>query len=176
MSFAINTECIDSAYKEFFLSNNAVINAVKNFSLLLATVVTLSLLTATTHYAFSEIDPIQINVSIPLEGSSEFCGKINTCFIPIEVVTLVGAQVTWINNDLALRINDEQIKQYELFFEQKCKEQRPYAITDDCLQINFTFEYDEKWYYAYPKLAPHHGAIEDTTNSWDPEYFTRHEN
>ena len=79
-------------------------------------------------------------------------------------------------SNLALRINNEQIKQYELFFEQKCKEQRPYVTTDDCLQTDFTFEYDEKWYYVYPKLAPHHGAIEDTTNTWDPEYFTRHEN
>ena len=70
-------------------------------NILLCTVVTLSLLTATTHYAFSETYPIQINVSIPLEGSSEFCGKINTCFIPIEVITLVGAKVTWTNDDLA---------------------------------------------------------------------------
>ena len=71
------------------------------YEISLATVVTLVLLTGMTHYAFAEIDPIQINVSIPLEGSSEFCGKLNTCFIPIEVITLVGAEVTWTNDDLA---------------------------------------------------------------------------
>ena len=74
---------------------------MEKYSLLLCTVVILSLLTATTHYASAETDPIRISVSIPLEGSSEFCGKINTCFIPIEVITLVGAEVTWTNNDLA---------------------------------------------------------------------------
>lgn len=77
---------------------------------------------------------------------------------------------------LALRISDEQIQQYDLFFEQKCREQRPYAASDACLQADFAFEYGEKWYYVYPKLAPHHGALEDSTNSWDPEYFTRNEN
>ena len=66
----------------------------------LVAVVTLVLI-GMTHYAFAETDSIQINVSIPLEGSSEFCGKINTCFIPIEVITLVGAEVTWTNDDLA---------------------------------------------------------------------------
>ena len=71
------------------------------YEISLATIVTLVLLTGMTHYAFAEIDPIQIDVSIPLEGSSEFCGKLNTCFIPIEVITLVGAEVTWTNDDLA---------------------------------------------------------------------------
>lgn len=73
---------------------------------------------------------------------------------------------------LGLRISDEQIEQYDLFFEQKCKEQRPYAVSDACLQTDFAFEYDEKWYYAYSKLAPHYDALEDSTNDWDPEYFT----
>ncbi len=71
------------------------------YGISLATVATLALLTGMTHYAFAEIDHIQINVSIPLEGSSKFCGKLNTCFIPIEVITLVGAEVTWANDDLA---------------------------------------------------------------------------
>jgi len=39
-------------------------------------------------------------VSIPIEGSTEFCGKLNTCFIPMEVITMVGAKVTWTNDDL----------------------------------------------------------------------------
>lgn len=77
---------------------------------------------------------------------------------------------------LGLRISDEQIQQYDLFFEQKCKEQRPYAVRDACLQTDFAFEYDEKWYYAYSKLAPHYDALEDSTNDWDLEYFTRNEN
>jgi hypothetical protein len=77
---------------------------------------------------------------------------------------------------LGLRISDEQIQQYDLFFEQKCQEQRPYAASDVCLQTDFAFEYDEKWYYAYSKLASHYDALEDSTNNWDPEYFTRNEN
>ena len=43
----------------------------------------------------------EIIVSIPQEGTSEFCGKFHTCFIPIEVLTQVGTHVTWINDDLA---------------------------------------------------------------------------
>jgi hypothetical protein len=74
---------------------------------------------------------------------------------------------------LALRINDTQIEQYDLFFEQKCKEQRPFATGDDCMHADFAFEYDENWYYVYPKLAPHRGALEDSSGNWDPEYFTR---
>ncbi|MGI9566720.1 MAG: hypothetical protein ACR2LL_06875 [Nitrosopumilus sp.] len=74
---------------------------MQKYGILTATVVIISLLTMTTHYAFSETDPIQINISIPLEGSTEFCGKLNTCFIPIEVITLVGAKVTWTNDDSA---------------------------------------------------------------------------
>lgn len=77
---------------------------------------------------------------------------------------------------LGLRISDEQIQQYDLFFEQKCKEQRPYAVSDACLQTDFAFEYDEKWYYTYSKLAPHYDALEDSTSDWDPKYFTRNEN
>jgi hypothetical protein len=77
---------------------------------------------------------------------------------------------------LSLRISDEQITQYHLFFEQKCREQRPYATNDACVNSDFAFEHEEKWYYVYPKLAPHGGAIEDGKPSWDPEYFTRHEN
>jgi len=77
---------------------------------------------------------------------------------------------------LGLRITDEQIKQYDLFFDQKCKEQRPYAAGDVCMGVDFALEYDEKWYYVYPKLAPHKGALEDSTHDWDAEYFTRHEN
>jgi hypothetical protein len=76
---------------------------------------------------------------------------------------------------LGLRISDEQIQQYDLFFEQKCQEQRPYAASDACLQTDFAFEYDEKWYYAYSKLASHYDALEDSTSNWDPEYFTRNE-
>ncbi len=74
---------------------------------------------------------------------------------------------------LALRINDTQIEQYDLFFEQKCKEQRPFATNEDCMHTDFAFEYDEKWYYGYPKFAPHYDALEDSHNDWDPEYFTR---
>lgn len=74
---------------------------------------------------------------------------------------------------LALRISDTQIEQYDLFFEQKCKEQRPFATGDDCIHADFSFEYDENWYYVYPKLAPHRGALEDSSGNWDPEYFTR---
>jgi hypothetical protein len=74
---------------------------------------------------------------------------------------------------LALRITDDQIAQYDLFFEQKCKEQRPFATGDDCMHADFAFEYDENWYYVYPKLAPHRGALEDSSGNWDPEYFTR---
>ena len=76
-------------------------------------------------------------------------------------------------SELKLRMNDVQIEQYDVFFEQKCREQRPYATHDDCVQTDFAFEYDETWYYIYPKLAPHRGAIEDSTSSWDPEYFTK---
>ena len=76
-------------------------------------------------------------------------------------------------SNLALRISDEQIEQYDLFFEQKCKEQRPYAVSDECVHIEFAFEYDDRWYYVYPKLASHHDAIEDSRGNWDPEYFTR---
>jgi len=71
------------------------------YEISLVSIVTITLLAGMTHYAFAETDPIQIDVSIPLEGSSEFCGKLNTCFIPIEVITLVGAEVTWTNDDLA---------------------------------------------------------------------------
>jgi len=74
---------------------------MKKYEISLVSVVTIVLLTGMIHFTFAEIDPIQINVSIPLEGSSEFCGKLNTCFIPIEVITLVGAELTWTNNDLA---------------------------------------------------------------------------
>ena len=45
--------------------------------------------------------PPEISISIPQEGTSEFCGKFHTCFIPIEVLTQVGAKVTWTNDDLA---------------------------------------------------------------------------
>ena len=76
-------------------------------------------------------------------------------------------------SNLKLRINDDQIKQYDLFFEQKCTEQRSYAASEDCIHTDFAFEYDEKWYYIYPKLALHHDTIEDSTNNWDPDYFTR---
>jgi len=76
-------------------------------------------------------------------------------------------------SDLKLRISDDEIKQYDLFFEQKCTEQRPYAVSDDCIHTDFAFEYDEEWYYIYPKLAPHKNAIEDKRGNWDPEYFTR---
>ena len=79
-------------------------------------------------------------------------------------------------SNLALRISDEQIAQYQLFFEQKCREQRPYATNDTCMNTAFAFEYQDKWYYVYPKLAPHNGAIEDRNPDWDPEYFTRPEN
>ena len=74
---------------------------MKKYGISLVSIVAITLLAGTIHYAFAETDPIQINVSIPLEGSSEFCGKLNTCFIPIEVITLVGAEVTWANDDLA---------------------------------------------------------------------------
>ncbi len=43
----------------------------------------------------------EVSISIPQEGTSEFCGKFHTCFIPIEVLTQVGAKVTWINDDLS---------------------------------------------------------------------------
>ena len=79
-------------------------------------------------------------------------------------------------SELALRISDEQITQYQMFFEQKCREQRPYATGDNCMNTDFAFEYEEKWYYVYPKLAPHNDAIEYGKPSWDPEYFTRNEN
>ncbi|BDQ31187.1 hypothetical protein NZNM25_01900 [Nitrosopumilus zosterae] len=79
-------------------------------------------------------------------------------------------------SELSLRINDDQITQYRQFFEQKCREQRPYATNDVCMNADFAFEHEEKWYYVYPKLAPHGNAIEDRKPSWDPEYFTRHEN
>jgi hypothetical protein len=79
-------------------------------------------------------------------------------------------------SELSLRISDEQITQYHLFFEQKCREQRPYATNDVCVNSDFAFVHEEKWYYVYPKLAPHGDAIEDGKPSWDPEYFTRHEN
>jgi len=76
-------------------------------------------------------------------------------------------------SDLKLRISDDEIKQYDLFFEQKCTEQRPYAVSLDCIHTDFAFEYDEEWYYIYPKLASHKNAIEDKRGNWDPEYFTR---
>ena len=43
----------------------------------------------------------EVTISIPQEGTSEFCGKFHTCFIPIEVLTHVGSTVTWINDDLS---------------------------------------------------------------------------
>ena len=43
----------------------------------------------------------EVIVSIPQEGTSEFCGKFHTCFIPIEVLTQVGSTVIWVNDDLA---------------------------------------------------------------------------
>ena len=76
-------------------------------------------------------------------------------------------------SDLKLRLTDEQIKQYNLFFEQKCIEQRSYATGDSCLQTDFAFEYDEEWYCIYPKLVPHKNAIEDSKSNFDPDYFTR---
>ena len=42
----------------------------------------------------------EVTISIPQEGTSEFCGKFHTCFIPMEVLTQVGTKATWINDDL----------------------------------------------------------------------------
>ena len=42
----------------------------------------------------------EVIVSIPQEGTSEFCGKFHVCFIPIEVLTQAESTVTWINDDL----------------------------------------------------------------------------
>ena len=42
----------------------------------------------------------EVAISIPQEGTSEFCGKFHTCFIPMEVLTQNGTKITWINDDL----------------------------------------------------------------------------
>lgn len=45
---------------------------MKKYEISLVYIVAITLLAGTIHYAFAEIDPIQINVSIPLEGLPSF--------------------------------------------------------------------------------------------------------